>query len=229
MITAKNFNYIKENFRFYTKEEMLKKFGDNWRYFHSTAFIEEMDYLLGKSLRDVNLTQVTSDGIENIFARVDGKYYIATCMITKKEINNSMNFEKAVKDIQERVNKIFSPNYDIKCVHFDDNKKTVTVVLKDGRVGVSRCNDEDVYDQRVGFCIAYTNAVFGSRNQVTKLIQHYNGEEAKRTEERNLRNEILREIRLEEYKKKVAESAERRNAIKAEMRKKIEEELSKNK
>lgn len=224
MITQDDFDYIKKNFRFKTKEEMSKEFGVNWRYCHSISFIEEMDYLLGKSLSDVYLTHYIIDGLEDIFAQADG-FFVGTHMITKKEIDNNMSYTEAVKKIQESVENIYTPQFNIKSVTFDDNKKIVTVVLKDGRVGVSRCNSTDEYDQSVGFCIAYTNATFGSRNQVTKLVKHYNGEEKKKNEEKKLREEILREIKLEEYKKKVKASNKKREQKKEELRKKIEKEL----
>lgn len=152
-----------------------------------------------------------------------------TCSSCSTKLNTHYNVGghegKDYSEMKKTANTI-TAKCEIKSVHFDDNKGIVTVVLKDGRIGISRCNDGDEYSQTIGFCIAYTNAVFGSRNKVLKLVKHYNGEEAKMNEEKKLREEVLNEIKLEQYKKKVAESNKKREQKKAELRKEIEGKLN---
>lgn len=58
----------------------------------------------------------------------------------------------------------------IKSVQFNAKKGVTTVVLKDGTKGMSRCNKEDEYDMQIGFSVALTNALFGSRTQAIKYV-----------------------------------------------------------
>lgn len=58
----------------------------------------------------------------------------------------------------------------IKSVHFNDKKKTTTIVLKDGTVGMSTCMGTDGYDRYVGFSVALQNALFGSKTKARKFI-----------------------------------------------------------
>ena len=58
----------------------------------------------------------------------------------------------------------------IKSVHFNEKKKTTTVVLVNGDIGMSTCMDSDVYDKGVGFAVALQNALFGSKTQAKKFV-----------------------------------------------------------
>lgn len=58
----------------------------------------------------------------------------------------------------------------IKSVHFNEKKKTTTVVLINGDIGLSTCMDSDEYDKGVGFAVALQNALFGSKTKAKKFI-----------------------------------------------------------
>lgn len=59
---------------------------------------------------------------------------------------------------------------DVEHVYFTPEKKSVTVVLRDGRTGKSVCAPEDVYDPYVGFSVAYTRAVAGTKNKLREYV-----------------------------------------------------------
>lgn len=58
----------------------------------------------------------------------------------------------------------------IRTVHINEKKKVVTVVLTDGRKGIARCHDQDIFDTQIGFSMALTYALFSSRTQAIKYV-----------------------------------------------------------
>ena len=95
----------------------------------------------------------------------------------KKESKEKMKEYKIGKSVYTKL--VFGGNKPeqfsdlIKSVHFNDEKFTTTVVLVDGRVGMSTCMGSDVcsYDRYSGFAIALMNALFGSKTSARKFIQ----------------------------------------------------------
>lgn len=64
-------------------------------------------------------------------------------------------------------------------------KGTVVVELEDGAKGIAKCSEGDNYDEYVGFCIAYTKAVFKTGSQVRKQIRTKKVEKKKRKKDDN--------------------------------------------
>lgn len=58
----------------------------------------------------------------------------------------------------------------IRTVHINEKKRVVTVVLTDGRKGIARCHDQDIFDVQIGFSMALTYALFSSRTQAIKYV-----------------------------------------------------------
>lgn len=58
----------------------------------------------------------------------------------------------------------------IKSVQFNAKKGVTTIVLTNGAKGIARCSQGDEYDVDVGFALALTNALFGSRTQTHKYV-----------------------------------------------------------
>lgn len=59
----------------------------------------------------------------------------------------------------------------VKSVTFNKQKGVTTVVLKDGRKGIAKVANGDVYDEKVGFALAYCYAIFGSKTQFNKKVE----------------------------------------------------------
>ena len=59
---------------------------------------------------------------------------------------------------------------DVEKVFFDEDKKRVTVKLRNGNEGRSTCNPEDDYDPYIGFAVAYTRAILGSSNKLREYV-----------------------------------------------------------
>lgn len=59
---------------------------------------------------------------------------------------------------------------EVKSTTFNKEKGVTTVVLKDGRKGLAKVANEDVYDEKVGFALAYCYAIFGSKTQFNKKV-----------------------------------------------------------
>lgn len=63
---------------------------------------------------------------------------------------------------------------EIKSATFNKEKGITTVVLKDGRKGMAKAANGDVFDEKVGFALAYCYALFGSKTQFNKKVEIYN-------------------------------------------------------
>lgn len=62
---------------------------------------------------------------------------------------------------------------DIKSATFNEKKGITTVVLQDGKVGIAKAANGDVYDKKVGFALAYCYAKMGSKTQFNKIVNKY--------------------------------------------------------
>lgn len=60
---------------------------------------------------------------------------------------------------------------EVKSVTFNKQKGVTTVVLKDGRKGMAQVANGDVYDEKVGFALAYCYAIYGSKTQFNKKVE----------------------------------------------------------
>ena len=58
----------------------------------------------------------------------------------------------------------------IQTIHINEEKKVVVVVFDNGRKQIVKCSPEDSFDTEIGFALAFTRAIFGSKTQVRKLI-----------------------------------------------------------
>lgn len=59
---------------------------------------------------------------------------------------------------------------DVKSVYFNEDKRSVTVVLRNGNQAKSTCNPSDEYDPYIGFAVAYARAILGSSTQLRKYV-----------------------------------------------------------
>jgi len=193
-------------YRIKTKEELKKEFGERWRF--ETAIVEEMDYLLGEKFY---LTEsptgywVNIDGFA-IHVRAVKELTNKNKMEENKEMKEKL-YQKAVEAIQASIKqntKRKNPKDEIQSVTINKAKKVVTVVLKGGRVGISTCTAGDSFDEKVGFCIAYMNALFGSKTQVQKALNEFNGVAKKEREEKAKKAKAEAAKKLAEYQKKVS-------------------------
>ena len=95
-------------------------------------------------------------------------------MLTDLSVNDAMS--ELIDTITDMVSNAIDKGVGkslIKSVTFNDKKKVTTVVLKNKSVGIARCSKGDVYDRRVGFCVAYMNALFGSKTRVKRIVDKY--------------------------------------------------------
>lgn len=60
---------------------------------------------------------------------------------------------------------------EVKSATFNKEKGVTTVVLKDGRKGMAKVAQDDTYDEKVGFALAYCYAIFGSKTKFNKAVE----------------------------------------------------------
>lgn len=195
-------------YRVKTKEELENEFGEKWRYV--TAIVEGMDYLLGSEI------YLPKEPIGN-WIDIDGFgiHIKAVKELTNNNKNKTEENNKMKENLLQRVLESFglnrshnekheiNPKDTIQSVTINKAKKVVTVVLKGGRVGISTCTAGDSFDEKIGFCIAYMNALFGSKTQVQKALNEFNGVAKKEREEKTKKAKAEAAKKLAEYQKKV--------------------------
>ena len=86
------------------------------------------------------------------------------------QVNLILNDLESAGRLPGTVKEIPQLSCDIERTHFDDEKRKVTVVLRNGNVGRSVCSPEDTYDPYVGFAIAYARAVAGSNTKFREYV-----------------------------------------------------------
>lgn len=64
---------------------------------------------------------------------------------------------------------------EIKSVTFNKEKGVTAVVLRDGRKGIAKVANDDIYDEKVGTALAYCYAVFGSKTKFNKKVEQLQG------------------------------------------------------
>lgn len=58
----------------------------------------------------------------------------------------------------------------IQAIYINNKKKIVTIVFKDGTHQIVKCSPEDSFDIEIGFALALTRKIFGSKTQTRKYI-----------------------------------------------------------
>ena len=102
----------------------------------------------------------------------------------KKEMPVKMS-NTVMLSVQLNQNKKESIEDKIKSVQFNEKLGVTTVVLKNGNVGMARCNKGDEYDQQIGFSVALVNALMGSRTKVVKYIDNKLEKQNQRAQKRH--------------------------------------------
>lgn len=71
-------------------------------------------------------------------------------------------------------NKIILPlkGNSIQTIHVNEAKKLMTVVFSDGTHEIVKCSPEDCFDTEIGFALALTRKIFGSKTRVRKFISN---------------------------------------------------------
>ena len=95
-------------------------------------------------------------------------------MLTKEELSKAV--EDAHLEVVTRLSETFEkylPEAILEGVSFDDDSGLTIVKLAGNHIGTAKCSKSDVYDRRVGFCVAYMNALFGSKTRVKKVVDEY--------------------------------------------------------
>ena len=60
----------------------------------------------------------------------------------------------------------------IQTIHVNEAKKLMTVVFTDGTHEIVKCSPEDCFDTEIGFALALTRKLFGSKTRVRKFISN---------------------------------------------------------
>lgn len=237
---------VLDNYRFKTEGEIIQEY----EYPYNINVVSNMYKYLGKRVQmyakqirsfreDVESECATRFLINDYDNTSAGLWMITDQMLTKINKGEEKDMEKTEKVIDDSIEKcseyykeasmsgyIASIPMILKDVYFNKKKKTVTVLFDDGTVGVSTCSKDDVYDHRIGFCVAIANAIFGSKGAVDRIVKHYDGEEAKELREKAMRKKILAERKLAEYKRK-ADAGKKKRAQMEQEEKKFRAEVEK--
>ena len=88
----------------------------------------------------------------------------------KKE--DLISFGKRVeKSLSENPRHVEKPSgFSIKTIHVNEAKKIMAVVFEDGTKQIVKCSPEDSFDAEIGFALALSRKLFGSKTQVLKYI-----------------------------------------------------------
>ena len=62
--------------------------------------------------------------------------------------------------------------FSIQTIHVNEVKKLMTVVFSDGTHEIVKCSPEDCFDTEIGFALALTRKLFGSKTRVRKFISN---------------------------------------------------------
>ena len=108
-------------------------------------------------------------------------------------------------------------------VNFNEDKKVTTVKLSNGNVGQSKCSEGDVYDKKIGFALALTNALVGSKSGVQHIIEDFDGTTKKKQEEKAYQKKLEEARKLKEYKKKQEDAKARLQKKKDKFEKDLDE------
>lgn len=106
---------------------------------------------------------------------------------TSKSWSWSYNYDKYDPDFVDELNAIENPfdeakpecggssptsatPFGILAVSVNHDKKLVAVKFSDGDLRIVHCSPEDQFDPEIGFCIAVTRHLFGSRTKVRSFL-----------------------------------------------------------
>ncbi len=90
-ITSSNFDEVVQTYRIKTQEEFENEFGENWRRNVVAGFIPDMDYLLGKPLKEFSNIEFIKNDSFNI-----DDWWISPDMII--ETDNTKTYNKTIAD-----------------------------------------------------------------------------------------------------------------------------------
>lgn len=138
-----------KQYRFKNEKEFEREYGKDWR--------KKLDW---DYAADVHLGKLL-DGFQNEAIDKDEEFYMGVRPFSSMNIRVDKNIH--LKEIPQL-------SCDIDKVVFNDEKKRVTVILRNGNEGRSTCSPEDAYDPYVGFAVAYARAVAGSSTQLRKYV-----------------------------------------------------------
>lgn len=141
--------------KIWTKKEFMKNEGEPPFYWNSCG---EMDYLYGKIVD----AEPAGDFYDDYLC-IDNKWKVA-----KKHVH-MLDKDLIIRDSKGKMLSSPIPSL-IRNVYFNAAKGVTTVILQDGKKGMSRCHEGDEYDMDIGFALALTNALFSSRTQAHKYV-----------------------------------------------------------
>lgn len=227
-------------YRFKTKKEFVREYGEDWRKRIRYGWNPRMNFLFGLPVEDAFANKVLNSTSVVAAHYIDG-WAISKDMLTekkeeKKDMRMTISFKRmldqesssSLLDKVAESDRMGNPRQQkrtakdvmniIKNVEFDSKKKLTTVVLKTGAVGVSKCSEKDAYDTKVGFALAYMAAITGSKNQFQKLVEEYDGTAEKIRKERAYQKRLEHEMKIREFnRKQKAAEAKKKEAQKKEV------------
>ena len=122
--------------------------------------------------------------VTNIEEKIEGEAFsvlFGEKPVCKRRVTLRLSLEEARKyanqaafaqKIEDALNSELVPlkGTSIQTIHINEEKKIIVVVFDDGRKQIVKCSPEDSFDTEVGFALAFTRALFGSKTQVRKYI-----------------------------------------------------------
>ena len=117
--------------------------------------------------------------VTNFEERVEGRPFIPVC---ERRVTLELSLEDArkyanptafVQKIEQALNNTsgtLKEGISIQTIHINEKEKVVVVVFDNGTKQIIKCSPEDSFDTEIGFALAFTRAIFGSKTQVRKFI-----------------------------------------------------------
>lgn len=113
----------------------------------------------------------------------DGTAFRNVDIMLSSDEARRLPLEDFCKQIEGNVGKVKSSNtksvtaplksgFSIQTIHINEAKKLMTVVFIDGTHEIVKCSPEDCFDTEIGFALALTRKLFGSKTRVRKFISN---------------------------------------------------------
>lgn len=150
----------------------------------SATFNEKMfkDFTIAPSIEGVaaisgteNITEQITDRVLEAFDKYFGRLGRTANDFDKLAESLKKPTEKETPKKAHKPRKIKKPkiNDDIKAVYFNDKKKVVYVIWKDGTSTKVTCHSDDVYSRESGLALAYMKKKFGNDSTFNNVLRYW--------------------------------------------------------
>lgn len=185
------------NFRGLTVNIAVKAKNHNYTYYHKSD-----DYIIVECLSLETYNKLTTKNDEGLILSQENLERLLDKVVEVSTYCTTQHLFKQAADIKDQPAQLASidwskyrfdypstqkaasrrkaskPKVDdnIKNVYFNDEKKTVHVIWKDGSHTQVRCDDQDAYSREAGLALCYMKKQFGNKGDFNDILRYRTGE-----------------------------------------------------